>query len=242
MSSITPVDLSTQVETGLPLSTEAPDKEPVKSVAAIFKTQGSRRYVLLAVIAVAIGVGTILGLSLGLTQGGSSTGTSASEASSAGFPGTILGLSLGLTQGGSSTGTAASEASAGFPVVYGGCLKAKTVVVDGSTIYGKASFALSEDVPVCGQNQVQSSGTWFTVTAEEDGTLMALFIGFHQFAGENDFVSLFEGDCSEELTCFDGTYEFDGLYGYYKWNAVAGVEYKVAANADWLFGLKVVTL
>jgi hypothetical protein len=213
MSSITPVDLSTQVETGLPLSTEAPDKEPVKSAAAVPKTEGSRRYVLFAVIAVAIAVGTIVGLSLGLTQGRSSTGTSASEAS-----------------------------SAGFPVVYGGCLNAKAVVVDGSTIYGQASSALSEDVPVCGQDQVQSSGTWFTVTAEEDGTLMALFFGFHQFAGVNDFVSVFEGDCSEELTCFDGTYEFDGLYGYYTWNAVAGVEYKVAAHAGCAFGLKVVTL
>jgi hypothetical protein len=212
MSSITPVDLSTQVETGLPLSTEAPVKDPVKFVAANPKTQGSRRYVLLAVIAVAIGVGTILGLSLGLTQGGSSTGASAFEAT-----------------------------SAGFPVVYGGCLKAKAVVVDGSTIYGKRSSALSKDIPVCGQDQVQSSATWFTVTAEEDGTLMALFSGSNQFAGVNDFVSVFEGDCSEELTCFDGTYEFDGLDGYYTWNAVAGVEYKLAAHAGCAFGLKVVT-
>jgi hypothetical protein len=211
MSSITPVDLSTHAETGLPLSTEAPDTDPVKSVPAVPKTEGSRRYVVLAVIAVAIGVGTILGLSLGLTQGGSSTGTSTST-------------------------------SAGLPLVYDGCFKAKAVVVNGSTIYGKASSALSEDIPVCGQDQVQSSATWFTVTAEEDGTLMALFFGVNKFAGFNDFVSVFEGDCSEELTCFDGTYVFDGVYGYYTWNAVTGVEYKVAAHTGCTFGLKVVTL
>jgi hypothetical protein len=214
MSSIAPVDLSAQVETGLPLSSEATDKEPVKPVAAIPKTTGSRRYVLLAVIAVAIGVGTILGLSLSLTQGGSSTGASSSEVS-----------------------------SASFPVVYRGCPKAKTVVVNGATIYGeRSSPGLSEDIPVCGQDQVQSSGTWFTVAAQEDGTHMLIFFGFHQFAGVNDFVSVFEGDCSEELTCFDGTYEFDGLYGYYTWNAVAGKEYKVVAHAGCAFGLKVVTL
>jgi hypothetical protein len=211
MSSIAPVDLSNQVETGLPLSTE--DKEPVKSVVAAPKSEGSRRYVLLAVIAVAIGVGTILGLSLGLTQGGSSSSASASEAT-----------------------------SANFPVVYAGCPKADAVVVDGSTIYGQPSSALSEDVPVCGQDRTHSSGNWYTVTAEEDSTLMALFFGFHQFAGVSDFVSVFEGDCSEGLTCFDGTYKFDGLYGYYTWNAVAGVEYKMVAHAGCAFGLRVVTV
>jgi hypothetical protein len=170
--------------------------------------------VLLAVIAVAIGVGTILGLSLGLTQGGSSSGAPTNEAN-----------------------------SASFPVVYAGCLKASAnaVVVDGSTVYGQPSSSLSEDVPVCGQDRV-SSGNWYTVTAEEDGILMALFFGFHQFAGVSDFVSVFEGDCSEGLTCFDGTYRFDGLYGYYTWNAVAGVEYKMVAHAGCAFGLKVVTL
>jgi hypothetical protein len=203
MSSITPVDLSAQVETG----------EPVKTLAVAPKTEGSRRYMLLAVIAVAIGVGTILGLSLGLTQGGSSSGTSTNEA-----------------------------ISAGFPVVYAGCPKADAVVVDGSTIYGQPSSALSEDVPVCGQDRVHSSGNWYTVTAEEDSTLMALFFGFHQFASVSDFVSVFEGDCSEELTCFDGTYKFDGLYGYYTWNAVAGVEYKMVAHAGCSFGVRVVTL
>jgi hypothetical protein len=213
MSSIAPVDVSHQVEAGLPVSTEAHDEEPVKPVAPVPKTGGSRRYVILTVIAVSIGVGTILGLSLGLTQGGSSSGASTNEVN-----------------------------SAGFPAVYAGCIKADPVVVDGSTTYGQPSSSLSEDVPVCGQDRVHSSGNWYTVTAEEDGTLMALFFGFHQFAGVSDFVSVFEGDCSGELTCFDGTYHFDGLYGYYTWNAVAGVEYKMIAHAGCAFGLRVVTL
>jgi hypothetical protein len=49
----------------------------------------------------------------------------------------------------------------------------------------------------------------------------------------------------EEHTCVDagpyGPSKFDGAYGYFKWDAVAGVEYKVIAHAVGAFGLCIVT-
>jgi hypothetical protein len=69
MSSIAPVDLSHQVEGGLLVSTEAPDKEPVEAVAPVPKTGYHRHYLLLRVIVVVMGL-----WAFGHDQGGGSHG------------------------------------------------------------------------------------------------------------------------------------------------------------------------
>jgi hypothetical protein len=353
MSSIAPVDLSHQIEAGLPVSTNAPDVDPVKSVAPVPKTGGNRNYLLLGVILVVMGG---LGLALGMTQSGSSpdavpvksdtasdintytdTGTDTDpasdttddmchEAESAPTDGSVMignaghalrkdlpscheepvlavgnwytvtadqtgeftaefqawGYShtdnvnfISVYEGDCDKALTCVEGSFSFgsaighyvwnavegveykvvvhstgpfalnvfaPAVDRGCLMAQTIVVDGGSAMGQAGLPVSEDVPVCQQEHGKGGGTWFTVTAEEDGILMGLFFAYYQHSGVDDFVSVYEGNCGAEFTCVDGTYEFDGTYGNYKWDAVAGVEYKVIVHSVGAYGLRIVSL
>jgi hypothetical protein len=120
---------------------------------------------------------------------------------------------------------------------------AETIAVGGDNAMGQAGFPLSEDVPACQQEHGKGGAHWYTVTADEDGILMGLFLAYYQHSGVDDFVSVYEGDCGEEFTCVDGTYEFDdGTYGRYTWDAVAGVEYKVIVHSVGAFGLRIVSL
>jgi hypothetical protein len=128
------------------------------------------------------------------------------------------------------------------PAVDRGCLMAETIVVDGDSAMGQAGLPVSEDVPVCQQEHGDGGGSWYTVTADEDGILMGFFFAYYQHSGVVDFVSVYEGNCGGELTCVDGTYTFDGTNGYYTWNAVAGVEYKVIVHSVGSFGINVVSL
>lgn len=128
------------------------------------------------------------------------------------------------------------------PTVDRGCLRAEMVVVDGDSAMGQAGFPVSDDVPVCQQEHGEAGGSWYTVTADEDGIFMGLFFAFYQHSGVDDFVSIYEGNCSGQITCVDGDYEFDGTYGYYTWNVAAGVEYKVLVHSVGAFGLRIVTL
>jgi hypothetical protein len=67
---------------------------------------------------------------------------------------------------------------------------------------------------------------------------MALFFRISSVAGVSDLFSVFEGDCSEELTCFEVPTGLMASMATIS-NAVAGVEYKMVARCA--FGLRVVT-
>jgi hypothetical protein len=238
MSSIAPLDLSRQVEDGLPLSSEVPDKEPV---AAAPKTGGSRRYVLLAAIAVGIGVGTILGLSLGLTQGGSSREPVPVESPTA---------SDTTNTNTVTDNVPATDTMDWFPdyskpkidwdiLLDDMCLQAESAPTDGTAVIGNAGYALPKDLPICHEERGLADGTYYTVTADQTGEFSAEFQFWYLHSDDVNFVSVYEGDCNEALTCVEGAYGFDGTTGRYTWNAVEGVEYKVVVHSTGPFVLNV---
>jgi hypothetical protein len=292
MSSIAPIDLSRQIEAGLPLSTNAPVKEPVKSLATVQKTGGSRRYVLLAIIVAAIGVGTILGLSLGLRQGGSSseplpvesatatdtttttttTDTTTATGADPATPNTDTPANTNTDTSMDSTVTTepssdttptdtvtdpatntdtlidTSTDSSFEPIIddlpplvvwEDMCYQAESALTDGTAVFGNAGQPLRNDLPICHEEHVLADGAWFTVIADESGEFEAEFSAFYKHSDIVDFVSIYEGDCDEALTCVEGFYAFDGTAGRYTWDAVEGVQYKVVVHSTGPFALTV---
>jgi hypothetical protein len=237
MSSIAPVDISHQVEAGLPVSTEVHDEEPVKPVAPVPKTGGNRNYLLLGVIVLVMGG---LGLALGMTQSGSSPAAVPVESATASdaSANTITDPATDTTD------TTDSSITDYLPPVVvevfdDMCHQAESTPTDGSVVIGNAGLPLRKDRPICHEERVLADGSWYTVTADSTGEYTAEFQALYSHIDNVNFVSVYEGDCDEALTCIEGSYSFGGSIGRYTWNAVEGVEYKVVVHSTGPFALNV---
>jgi hypothetical protein len=96
---------------------------------------------------------------------------------------------------------------------------------------GNAGHALPKDLPVCHEERVLADGSWYTVTADSTGEFTADFQAWYSHIDNVNFISVYEGDCDEALTCVQGSYSFGSSVGRYTWNAVEGVEYKVVVHS-----------
>jgi hypothetical protein len=239
MSSIAPVDLSHQLEAGLPVSSAnaSDEEEPVKAVAPVPKTGGNRNYLLLGVILLAMGG---LGLALGMTQSGSGSDAVPIESATASD-----------TNTNTATDPAPENAMDWFPVDSHDttdsptflfddmCHEAESAPTDGSVMIGNTGHALRKDRPICHEERVLPAGSWYTVTADQTGDFTAEFQALYSHADNMNFVSVYEGDCDEALTCVEGSYSFGSSIGHYVWNAVEGVDYKVVVHSTGPFALNV---
>jgi hypothetical protein len=122
------------------------------------------------------------------------------------------------------------------------CANADPIPVDGTVVIGNAGKALPEDLPVCVEGRQRADGGWYTVQADKTGPMVADFVAFYNHNDIHDFVSVYEGTCGEAVTCVDGTYAFDGTHGYYTWDAVEGVDYKIVVHSTGPFSLDVESL
>jgi hypothetical protein len=122
------------------------------------------------------------------------------------------------------------------------CANADPIPVDGTVVIGNAGNALPEDLPVCVEGRNLADGGWYTVQADKTGPMVADFVAFYSHSDINDYVSVYEGSCGEAVTCVDGTYAFDGTHGYYTWDAVQGVDYKIVVHSTGPFSLDVESL
>jgi hypothetical protein len=262
MSSIAPLNISqVELEAGLPVSKDAPDKEPVKSVAPAPKTGGNRNYVLLGVIIVVMGG---LGLALGMTQSGSSPAAAPVESATTSDTNTITD-----TNTNTNTDPALDDTMDWFPddsysvptiddtteptietsddylppavveVFEDMCHEAESVPTDGTHMIGNAGHRLRKDLPICHKERILADGSWYTVTADSTGEFTAEFQAWYAHYDNVNFVSVYEGDCDKELTCVEGIYSFGNPIGRYKWNAVEGVEYKVVVHSTGPFALNI---
>jgi hypothetical protein len=249
MSSIAPVDFSHQVEVeaGLPVSNDAPDKEPVKSVAPAPKTGGNRNYLLLGVIVVVMGG---LGLALGMTQSGSGPAAVPVESATASDTNTIKDTNTVTDPASDNTmdwfpddsysePTDTTDSSIDEVVEVNMCHQAESAPTDGSVMIGNVGHALPKDLPICHEERVLADGSWYTVTADSTGEFTAEFQAWYSHIDNVNFVSVYEGDCDEALTCVEGSYSFGSSIGRYTWNAVEGVEYKVVVHSTGPFALNV---
>jgi hypothetical protein len=119
------------------------------------------------------------------------------------------------------------------------CANADPIPVDGTVVVGNGGHALAQDLPVCQDGRELADGGWFTVQADKTGPMVAAFFAFYTHYDINDFVSVYEGSCGDAVTCVDGTYTFDGSHGYYTWDAVQGVDYKIVVHSTGPFSLDV---
>jgi hypothetical protein len=119
------------------------------------------------------------------------------------------------------------------------CANADPIPVDGTVVIGNAGIALPEDLPVCVEGRRHADGGWYTVQAEKTGRMVANFVAFYEHDDIDDFVSVYEGECGDVVTCVDGSYAFDGNDGYYAWDAVEGVDYKIVVHSTGPFSLDV---
>jgi hypothetical protein len=149
------------------------------------------------------------------------------------MPGASFGLTVTYN-----TGTAAQSSL----LLNGLCANADPIPVDGTVVIGNAGKALPEDLPVCVPGRQRSDGGWYTVQAEKTGPMVADFVAFYSHNDIHDFVSVYEGSCGDAVTCVDGTYAFDGTHGYYTWDAVEGVDYKIVVHSTGPFSLDVESL
>jgi hypothetical protein len=122
------------------------------------------------------------------------------------------------------------------------CANADPIPVDGTVVIGNAGNALPEDLPVCVEGRQRADGGWYTVQADQTGPMVADFVAFYEHSDINDFVSVYEGACGDVVSCVDGTYTFDGTHGYYTWDAVEGVDYKIVVHSTGPFSLNVESL
>lgn len=122
------------------------------------------------------------------------------------------------------------------------CANADPIPVDGTVVIGNAGKALPEDLPVCVEGRRLADGGWYTVQADKTGPMVADFVAFYSHSDIDDFVSVYDGSCGDDVTCVDGTYTFDGTHGYYTWDAVQGVDYKIIVHSTGPFSLDVESL
>jgi hypothetical protein len=124
------------------------------------------------------------------------------------------------------------------------CANADPIPVE-TVVVGNAGRELSEDLPVCQEGRnLAADGGWYTVQADKTGPMVAEFFAFYTHFDINDFISVYEGSCEngDDVTCVGGTYTYDGTYGYYTWDAVEGVEYKIVVHSTGPFSIDVASL
>jgi hypothetical protein len=152
------------------------------------------------------------------------------------MPGASFGLTVNYSTG---TSTASTQSSL---LLNNVCANADPIPVDGTVVIGNAGIPLPEDLPVCVEGRRNADGGWYTVQAEKTGRMVANFVAFYEHSDIDDFVSVYEGACGDVVTCVDGSYAFDGENGYYTWDAVEGVDYKIVVHSTGPFSLDVTSV
>jgi hypothetical protein len=223
-SPIAPGDILLQIEAGLSEN----DNESAKSAIGVGSSKGvtSRFVTLCAVVAAVVGAGLVIGLSLESTNNESNRQSVSVEQHKS--------SSLDPARMDESFETGSTEAN-NFLCEIAGQIPEGTSMLGQFRTTPRQDHAL-EDIPVCfdGADPIKSCySSWYWIRPIYDGEMTAQM---NEISNTQDFaafdirVSVYEGECGEELTCMETQGMNDGSRGSATWTAVKGKAYKVRAQ------------
>jgi hypothetical protein len=214
---LAPGDVLLEIEAGLSEN----DNESAKP--APLKGAKSRFVTLCAVVAAVVGAGLVIGISLDSTRNESKSHSVAIEQSK-----------------GSNSDPARMDESFqnGSTEVKNFLCEVVVQIPADRTILGQFKTTPNqdhdlEDIPVCFDGAAPFKSwysSWYWIRPVYDGEITA---EFNEVSKTEDFaafdirVSVYEGECGEELTCMETKGMNDGSLGSATWTAVKGKAYKV---------------